>query len=58
VTLEAERGGTRRTWAQAFDEARVLQSIRRIVVPSNEENLDRLEAELARGAAEGVGAGA
>lgn len=56
VTLAAEGGGTRLTWSQAFDEARVLTSIRHIVVPSNEENLDRLEAELARGAAEGAGA--
>ncbi len=53
VTLAAEGGGTRLTWAQAFDEARVLRSIEHIVVPSNEENLDRLEAELARGAAAG-----
>lgn len=49
VTLAAEGAGTRLTWQQAFDTARHYESVRRFVPQANEENLDRLEAELARG---------
>jgi uncharacterized protein YndB with AHSA1/START domain len=47
VTLAPEGAGTRLTWQQAFDSASECESVRRIVVGANEENLDRLEAELA-----------
>jgi uncharacterized protein YndB with AHSA1/START domain len=48
VTLAAEGSGTRLTWRQAFDSASQCETVRRFAVPANEENLDRLEAELAR----------
>lgn len=47
VTLAPEGTGTRLTWQQAFDAASEYESVRRIAVDANEENLDRLEAELA-----------
>jgi uncharacterized protein YndB with AHSA1/START domain len=48
VTLAGEGAGTRLTWRQSFDSASQCEAIRRIAVPANEENLDRLEVELAR----------
>lgn len=50
VTLAAEGAGTRVGWRQVFESDRDFQSVRRFVPEKNEENLDRLEAELARGA--------
>jgi uncharacterized protein YndB with AHSA1/START domain len=49
VTLAREGAGTRLTWRQCFDSPRVAETVRRIVPGANEENLDRLEAELAGG---------
>lgn len=46
VALRAEGGDTWLDWTQAFDSASVAQSVRHIVEPSNEENLDRLQAVL------------
>jgi uncharacterized protein YndB with AHSA1/START domain len=46
VTLDEEDGGTRLTWAMRFERAEVCRQIRGIVVPANEQNFDRLEAEL------------
>jgi uncharacterized protein YndB with AHSA1/START domain len=48
VTLAAEGAGTRLTWRQSFDSASEYESVRRFAVGANEENLDRLESELAR----------
>ncbi len=39
-----EGGGTRLTWRMAFDA--LEEEVRRIVTGANEENLDRLQAEL------------
>jgi len=39
-------GGTRVGWEQAFDDERVASGIAHIVEPANEENLDRLTAEV------------
>ncbi len=50
IELTASAKGTRLTWDQAFENADEAKRIEHIVVPSNEQNLDRLEAELARGA--------
>ncbi|MCX5662078.1 MAG: SRPBCC domain-containing protein [Planctomycetota bacterium] len=47
VTLAARGGGTHLTWDQAFESAEVAAKLRSICEPSNEENLDRLEAVLA-----------
>ncbi len=36
------------TWTQAFESAAVSARIEHIVVPANEQNLDRLTAEVLR----------
>ena len=41
-------GGTLLTWTQTFEDPGVAAVVRSIVVPANEQNLDRLSAELAR----------
>ena len=46
ITLSAADHGTLVSWAQAFDDARVAQRVESIVVPANEQNLDRLTAEV------------
>jgi len=49
VTLEpAEGGGTLVRWEQDFEDPRVASGIEHIVVPANEQNLDRLSAEVMR----------
>ncbi len=49
VTLEPTRaGGTRVSWVQDFEDPRVASGIQHIVVPANEQNLDRLSAEVLR----------
>lgn len=46
ITLEPAAGGTLLNWEQVFDDAKVAEAVRHIVVPANEQNLDRLGAEL------------
>jgi uncharacterized protein YndB with AHSA1/START domain len=48
ITLAPAPGGTLLHWAQAFDDPAVAAALRAIVEPANEQNLDRLTAELAR----------
>lgn len=48
VTLAPAAGGTSLTWTQAFESADVARNVEHIVVPANEQNLDRLSAEVAR----------
>lgn len=48
ITLTPSPTGTSLQWDQAFDDPAVAQAIRHIVVPANEQNLDRLAQELAR----------
>lgn len=50
LTLELKPcpGGTWVNWTQAFDDPEVAEQVRAIVVPANEENLDRLAAEVER----------
>ncbi len=49
ITLEpTESGGTLVRWEQAFEDPRVASGIEHIVVPANEQNLDRLSAEVMR----------
>ncbi|RYY93848.1 MAG: polyketide cyclase [Comamonadaceae bacterium] len=50
VTLVEDAGGTRVGWRQTFDDPQVCRRLSPVCTPSNEQNLDRLEAELARGA--------
>lgn len=49
VTLEARDGGTLVGWHQLFDSADHRAEIAQFVEPANEQNLDRLAAEVARG---------
>ncbi|AXF85444.1 hypothetical protein DTO96_101175 [Ephemeroptericola cinctiostellae] len=46
ITLEAFSGGTLLRWDQTFDDEVVAQSVRQIVEPANEQNLDRLSVVL------------
>lgn len=46
IALEPSEGGTLLHWDQTFDDAAVAEAVRHIVEPSNEQNLDRLTAEL------------
>ncbi len=41
--------GTAVSWVQVFESAEVAEAIKHIVVPANEQNLDRLSAEVLRG---------
>ena len=49
LTVELSRSatGTLLTWNQAFADAAVAEAVRHIVEPANEQNLDRLAAEVA-----------
>ncbi len=48
ITLGAEPGGTRLGWRQRFATAELCRHLAPLIGNKNEENLDRLEAELAR----------
>jgi len=39
-------GGTNISWSQEFDDADVARRIEKIVVPANEQNLDKLVTEI------------
>ncbi|MBK6593243.1 MAG: SRPBCC domain-containing protein [Burkholderiales bacterium] len=49
VTLNGIENQTDLRWHQAFDDPRVAASIEHIIVPANEQNLNRLHASLANG---------
>jgi len=48
IGLAKSEQGTALSWAQAFESAEVAEAVKHIVVPSNEQNLDRLAAEVLR----------
>ena len=48
ITLTSSPGGTLVTWEQTFSDAAVAQALRPMCEPANEQNLDRLSAELGR----------
>jgi uncharacterized protein YndB with AHSA1/START domain len=48
ITLEPSATGTVVTWSQAFENADLASRIEHIVVPANEQNLDRLSEEVSR----------
>ena len=50
ITLADERGGTRVDFRQVFDTVALREQLQAVCLPANEQNLDRLQAELARGA--------
>lgn len=47
VALEEEAGRTRITWTMQFESAEEAERVRGFVAGANEQNLDRLEAQLA-----------
>lgn len=47
IRLSPSADGTLLSWEQDFADAKVAESIRHIVEPANEQNLDRLASELA-----------
>ena len=46
IVLTPLATGTTVSWSQAFEDPDVAKRIEHIVVPANEENLDRLSAEV------------
>jgi hypothetical protein len=50
-----EAGGTRLAWRMRFDSAEHAAEIRDFIAAANEQNLDRLEAQLAAMSADGGG---
>lgn len=50
ITLTPSAGGTTVGWLQVFEKDDVAARIQHIVVPANEQNLDRLTAEVAESA--------
>ena len=47
ITLTPEGDGTRVDWLQVFDDPAFAQTMKHILEPANEQNLDRLTQELA-----------
>ena len=48
ITLASSARGTLVSWSQAFESAEVAGRLEHIVVPANEQNLERLSAEVLR----------
>jgi uncharacterized protein YndB with AHSA1/START domain len=48
ITLTPSAGGTTLTWTQVLESAEIVARVEAIVVPANEQNLDRLTAEVLR----------
>jgi uncharacterized protein YndB with AHSA1/START domain len=46
ITFEASADGTVVFWAQVFESSEVARRMEHIVVPANEQNLERLSAEV------------
>ena len=48
IVLASSAPGTVVSWSQAFENSEVASRIKHIVVPANEQNLDRLSVEVLR----------
>ncbi len=48
ITLTPSAKGTLVSWSQAFENPTVAKGLEHIVIPANEQNLDRLTAEVLR----------
>ena len=48
IVLTSSAAGTVVSWSQAFESAKIASRIEHVVVPANEQNLDRLSAEVLR----------
>lgn len=49
IELTPTAAGTTVSWSQEFDDAEVARRIAKIVIPANEQNLDKLMSELGIG---------
>ncbi len=49
ITLTPKGSGTTVSWEQTFESEDTARKVKHIVVPANEENLDRLTEEVAKG---------
>lgn len=49
--LAQDADGTRLTWEQVFDDAETARAVAHVVVPANEQNLERLSRVLAKAGA-------
>ncbi|MEQ1536717.1 MAG: SRPBCC domain-containing protein [Burkholderiaceae bacterium] len=54
IELAHSKSGTLVSWAQAFESAEVAKQIEHIVVPANDENLQRLKVEVLGGSSQKV----
>lgn len=54
IALTPAGDATHLSWEQAFEDPAVAESVRHIVEPANEQNLDRLAAELRAGKKDGT----
>ncbi len=54
IELAPSEAGTVVSWSQEFDDPDVARRIEKIVVPANEQNLDRLSAEVLNKPADGI----
>jgi len=50
IALAPSAEGTTISWSQTFERPEIARRIEHIVVPANEQNLDRLSVEVVRGA--------
>jgi uncharacterized protein YndB with AHSA1/START domain len=48
ISLASSAKGTLVTWSQAFENSEVASRLKPIVVPANDQNLERLSAEVLR----------
>jgi uncharacterized protein YndB with AHSA1/START domain len=48
VALASSAAGTLVSWSQAFESSNIASRIEHVVVPANEQNLDRLSVEVFR----------
>jgi uncharacterized protein YndB with AHSA1/START domain len=46
ITFVAAQSGTRMTWRMAFPSAEICERFKPLCIPANEENFDRLAAQL------------
>lgn len=48
ITFTPSTVGTTVSWSQAFESSKAAERLKHIVIPANEQNLDRLSAEVLR----------
>ena len=48
IVLASSAAGTVVSWSQAFESSKIASRLERVVVPANEQNLDRLSVEVLR----------